>query len=270
MPRGSRHPSDVFRAVLESAKHELLVGDQKAAAFAHKGIRGDERAASLAKFLREHLPDSFAVGKGEVIDYLDARTGQLDIVVYDQTSCVPISVQSENLLLPCEALYLAIEVKTTVTQQELNKSLVAAGKVRRLRPFKGSFVAPRKEGLPVNDDSHRCMYLIFGYGSDLSNNSDWLAKEYSRLALAATSSKVSIDCVDHLIVLDRGIIHPAATAGKWDVADGTSIFLETYLHIVNFLNRESRRRPPVDWQTYGPKTAAGWKPIRVNAATSSR
>jgi hypothetical protein len=116
MPRGARQPSDVFRTVLQAAKQEVLLGSSKAAAFVHKGIRGDERAASLGQFLRERLPERFGVGKGEVIDYLDHRSGQLDLVVYDRSSSSPISAQNENRLLPCEALYIAIEVKTTVTQ----------------------------------------------------------------------------------------------------------------------------------------------------------
>lgn len=261
MPRGTRRPSDVFRAVLRDAKQEVLLGSSKAAAFDHKGIRGDERAASLAQFLRQRLPDRFGVGKGEVLDYLDHRTGQLDLVVYDRSSSAPISAQNENLLLPCEALYIAIEVKSIVTQEDLNTSLRAAAKLRELRPFKARFVPPRRDGSPAEDDNHRCMYVIFGYTSNLSNDADWLAKEQLRLHSAAQNAGASLDSVDRLIVLDRGLINPAASAGKWDAGADASIFLESYLHLVNFLARESRRRPPVDWQVYGPRNTKGWKTI---------
>src|SRR5271163_42595 len=111
MPRGTRNPSEVFRSVLEAARQQVLLHSSKAAAFKHKGIRGDERAASIAQFFRERLPDRFGAGKGEVIDYQDRRTGQLDLVIYDRASCAPVSVQNENLLLPCEALYCVIEAK---------------------------------------------------------------------------------------------------------------------------------------------------------------
>jgi uncharacterized protein DUF6602 len=215
MPRGARQPSAVFRTVLQDAKQEVLLGSSKAAAFVHKGIRGDERAASLAKFLRERLPERFGVGKGEVIDYLDHRTGQLDLVVYDKASSSPISTQNENLLLPCEALYMAIEVKTKVTQAELDTSLKAASRLRALRPFKARFVAPRRDGAAADDGNHRCMYVIFGYTSDLGNDSNWLTKEQKRIHSAAGEARVSLDCVDRVIVLDRGIINPAASVGKW-------------------------------------------------------
>ena len=87
MSRGTRRPSEVFKAVLREAQEEVIGASRKAAVFQHRGVRGDERAAAIAKFLRERLPDAFGVCKGEAIDYLDNRSGQLDIMVYHKQSC---------------------------------------------------------------------------------------------------------------------------------------------------------------------------------------
>jgi hypothetical protein len=265
MSRGSREPSVVFQAVLEEAKAELLLGAKKAAIFEHRGIRGDERAASLAKFFRERLPEKFGIGKGEAFDYKDQRTGQLDVIIYDRSSCVPLSAQKENLLLPSEALYAVIEVKSVVTQEELTKSYKAAAKVRALCPFKLPFVAPRQDGSSASDGRVRCMYVIFGYRSDLSNNEDWLEHENERLGCAASEANAPLDCVDRLIVLDRGMLRPSALAGKWVTRDDTSLFVDSYLHVVNFLNRESGRRKPIDWQLYGPRTSKRWTKLSATA-----
>jgi len=81
MPRGARRPSDVFRAVLEAAKQEFSLVARRPQPFEHKGIPGMSERRPLAQFLRQRLPDRFGVGKGEVLDYLDHRTGQLDLVV---------------------------------------------------------------------------------------------------------------------------------------------------------------------------------------------
>lgn len=261
MPRGTKTPSDVFRAVMEKAKRRLQLESSDAADFKNTGIRGDERAASLAEFFRERLPKNFGVGKGEAIDFRDTRTGQLDFIIYDQARCAPIHTGNENLLLPCEALYCVIEVKTTVTQDELNTSYRAARKVRALRPFKHPFIAARKDGSSATDDRDRCLYVIFGYSSNLANDAEWAGKEYLRLESAAKSAGVARDCLDRLFILDRGIINPDKRVGKWEVGNADSVFLESYLHIVNFLGRESGRREPVDWQMYGPRTASGWTPL---------
>jgi hypothetical protein len=258
MGKDTRSPSVVFQTVLEDAKSELLLGASKAAIFEHKGIRGDERAASLAKFFRERLPDKFGIGKGEAIDFEDRRTGQLDVIIYDRSSCVPLSAQRENLLLPAEALYAVIEVKSIVNQEELTTSYKAAAKVRALRPFESEFVAPRQDGASASDGRVRCMYVIFGYTSNLSNDEDWLEKENQRLASAAVEANAPLDCVDRLIVLDRGMLRPSASAGKRVSGDDISLFVDTYLHVVNFVNRESGRREPIDWQLYGPRTSRGW------------
>ena len=261
MPRGTRTPSDVFRSVMEKAKQRLLLESADAADFDHNGIRGDERAASLANLFRERLPDRFGIDKGEAIDYRDTRTGQLDFIIYDRARCAPIRIGKENLLLPCEALYCVIEVKTRVTQDDLDTSYKAAGKVRALRPFKKPFIAGRQNDSRLGRERDRCLYVIFGYTSNLKNDAEWAGKEYLRLGVAAKAAGVAPDCVDRVVILDRGIINPLRRAGKWEAGNADSVFLESYLHVVNFLGRESERRKPVDWQMYGPRSASGWRPL---------
>jgi hypothetical protein len=261
MPRGSRTASDIFRSVMAKAKQRILLESADAADFKHNGIRGDERAASLAGFFRERLPKNFGAEKGEAIDCTDQRTGQLDFVIYDSARCAPIRSGRENLLLPCEALYCVIEVKTTITQEELNTAYKAAAKVRALKPFGQTFIAARRDGSGADDGGDRCLYIIFGYTSNLENDAEWARKEYARLDAAAKAGGVPRDCVDKLFILDRGIIDPQKKAVKWEVGDAESVFLESYLHIMNFLGREARRRKPVDWQMYGPRNARGWEAL---------
>lgn len=261
MPRGTAVSSEVFRSVMDKARQRILLESSDASDFEHRGIVGDERAASLARFFEERLPDRFGVSKGEAIDYCDTRTGQLDFVIYDKARCAPIRVGNENLLLPCEALYCVVEVNTRITADELDASYIHAGKVRALQPFKQSFIAARQDGADAEDRRDRCLYVIFGYTSNLGNDAEWSKKEYQRICSAAGAAEVAVDCVDRLIVLDRGIINPQKPAAKWETEKADSVFLESYLHIVNFLGRESERREPVDWQMYGPRSASGWKTL---------
>src|SRR2546426_7276233 len=91
MPTKRGVPSEVFRSVMENAKKRLLLERDEAGTFEHKGLLGDERAASLAKFFRERIGDRFDVQKGEAIDYRDTRTGQLDFVIYDSPVARPFT-----------------------------------------------------------------------------------------------------------------------------------------------------------------------------------
>ncbi len=261
MPRGIRgKASEIFRGVLQDAATQLALTSQGAEKFVNRGIRGDERAAALSDFFKRHLPSDFDVRKGEAIDFSDTRTGQLDLVIYDHASSAPILAGSENVLLPCEALYVVVEVKSVLSQDELNMAYAAAARVRALRPFKKHFVGRRTDGAYADDNAFRCMYVVFAYQSNLGQT-DWLAKEFSRAKAAATAASTTMDVVDRIVVLDRGIIHPSRSIGKESADDHEDVFLTFYLNVVNFVAREHRRRPPVDWQVYAEHGGDGWEKL---------
>lgn len=246
--------------MLDSAAEELELAKRSAFAFEHKGIRGDERAAALANFFRKHLPSNIAVAKGEAMDHHGRRTGQLDLILYDADIAAPITEQLENVLVPAESLLAVVEVKSSLSQTELNKCYGAAQKVRRLRPFKQQFVAARSDGAPAEDGRLRCLYTVFAYGTDLSKD-DWMCKEFKRLESASASVSGQLDLVDVVYVLTSGIIRPSSKKGKLNQGEQMDTFLHFYIHIMNFLRREMQRRPTMDWQAYSAKTDSGWKSL---------
>lgn len=250
--RATKIPRNVFANVLKQAEQKLLIEAAAAENFDHKGLKGGERAVALVDFLEKHLPGVFGVGSGEAIDYRDNRTGELDIFVYDKSTAAPIQASNESLLVPAEALYVVIEVKSVLTQDELDKCLLAAKRVRSLRPFKERFVASPLKGQRLNEH-HRCPYFIFSYRSSLGRD-DWAQKEFDRVKLAASRASCELDNIDQIFVLDRGILRPqvgAASQGE----NSASIFLDFYVHLMNFLTRERSRRPVIDWTAY---TSRGW------------
>jgi hypothetical protein len=69
---------------------------------------------------------------------------------------------------------------------------------------------------------------------------------------AALTAKCNVDVIDRVFVLDKGIIHPQdrkATIG----GNSVGVFLDFYIHLINFLTRERRRRPVIDWMAYAPR-----------------
>jgi hypothetical protein len=245
--RATRNASPLFRKVLTQAEQRLALGSEQAANFEHKGLRGNERAAALAEFLSLHLPNVFAVGKGEARDYRDNVTGELDLFIYDHSTAAPIQTGGDSLIVPAEALYAVIEVKSVLSQAELDICLSAAIRVRSLLPFKKPFIASPTDGR-VETDHYRCPYFIFAYTSNLGSDG-WAGKEYQRIIDRAQSVGCSPDMLDRVIVLDRGIIRPQASKALLK-QDSPSLFLEFYLHLVNFLMRERGRRPTIDWTAY--------------------
>lgn len=260
MRRGSSRPNAVFQAVLNSAADELHLAKTAAAAFDHKGIRGDERAAALANFFRKHLPSNVAVSKGEAMDHHGRRSGQLDLILYDSDIAAPITVQSENVLVPAESLLAVVEVKSVLSQDELDICYAAASKVRRLRPFKQQFIGARADGAAAEDGRLRCLYTVFSYETNLGA-ADWSTREFKRLQAASAKAAGPLDLIDVVYVLSNGIIRPASRTAKANDGERVDTFLHFYLHVMNFLRRELKRRPLMDWQAYSTSTDGGWKKI---------
>jgi hypothetical protein len=256
-----RQGSDVFLGVIEAARKQLLIDHENARSFENSGIIGDERAAALADFLRSRLPEAYGVAKGEIIDCFDNRTGQIDLFIFDRLAAKPISQQRENALVPCEALYAVIEVKSTFTREEARRCLHAAARLRRLRPFKEHFVDARTHGARAQESEHRAMYVVFAYTTDL-RAAEWMAHEHQRLLAVAAEEKVNPSVIDRIFVADRGILNPIRSQGKLVQEDAEYLFVEFFLHLINFIDRERARRPLISWRDYALPKSKGWKPIR--------
>ena len=168
-------------------------------------------------------------------------------MIYDNATAAPLLTAGENLLLPAEALYAVIEVKSVLTQNELDTCALAASKVRSLKPFKHKFSpSPTKGEAPI--DCYRCPYIIFAFTSNLSDD-NWAQKEFDRVRKSLSVVQGDQSLFDRVIVLDKGLLRPQISAARIrDEENG--IFLDFYIHLMNFLMKEKRRRPPVDMQAY--------------------
>ncbi len=260
MPRGTNKPSILFDSILKQSEIQLINESVEAGNFEHRGIKGDERASALISFLKSHLPNYLGIAKGEATDYKDNRSGQLDLIIYDKNKATPILTKYENILIPSEALYAVIEVKSIVTKDELLKCFNAAKKIRELRPFKGNFIASENNGKELSKKEFRCMYIVFGFQSNLSKD-DWLEKEYNRICNICLENRLELNFIDRLIVLDRGILNLPYSVGKVKCETDNNLFLEFFLHLTNFLSTESKRRPILDWQMYASRSSKGWKKL---------
>ncbi len=255
--------SEVFRGVLADARRQLVYDFEASKWFAHAGIKGDERAEALAAFLKSRLPPAFGISTGEVIDSSDQRTGQLDLIIHDQTVTRPVHSGRRNELYPCEAVYAVIEVKSIFNRAEAKTCLIAAEKLRQLRPFGENFVDSRVEGQPAHKGTHRAMYVVFAFATDIGPT-NWLRAEYDRLLSVATEQKTPLSLIDRLLVLDRGMINPDRAQGKMIDSDLEVLFAEFFLHLVNFLERERNRRPNLSWQQYALPQSKGWESLSNN------
>lgn len=265
MPRSSRRQNESVSAVLRSAESDLQSTFSKSALTRHSGSKGNARAVEVAKFLQSRLPTAYGVEcQGEAVDFLDRRSGEIDIIIYDKSRN---TVLSQNpLWVPAEAVLACIEVKSRLTKAELVKTFNAMKLLTDLRPFGSHFllgnVDPDDKSLTPSGKQHkksvdsRCFRTLFAYDSDLSQDA-WLLNEWARVQAAASECASPVTALDRILVMGRGLITPAAKAGTENVAFA-SVFHQWFIHLANFLERENGRRPPLDWQKYTKKKIPGW------------
>lgn len=97
--------------------------------------KGTPREAFVGHFLRHHLSERLAVGQGEVID-CDSKPGesrpQMDVVVY-HGSFPKLQLGGGISAFLAESVVATLEVKSTLTKEEMKKSIRAAAALKRLR-----------------------------------------------------------------------------------------------------------------------------------------
>jgi len=267
MTRAARRPNASVSSMLEEAEQNLLAAFERSAKTRHKGLKGDGRAKTIAEFLQKRLPSGYGVlCKGEVVDYLDQKSGEMDIVIFDKVRNAMLS--DDPLWIPAESLLAYIEVKSTLSEDELRKAYLAAQGVSGLRPFKRNFTIVANDKDIVEEGELalgkskvagplRCFRTLFAYTTNLKQEG-WLTQEWKRVLKVTGEIQCSPAQIDRILVLDRGLINPPAKNGA-DEFIVTSAFSQWFINLVNFLSRENGRRPPVDWQTYSKAPLPGWR-----------
>jgi hypothetical protein len=121
----------------------LLARFEEAADVNHKGDRGENREKILREFLEEHLPRRYGVAKGEVVTRDGDHSHSADIIVYDAHSG-PVLYAGDTAILPVEAVYGIIEVKSRLSKAEFVDASKKVESFKRLAPRDLSVIRTRE------------------------------------------------------------------------------------------------------------------------------
>lgn len=101
-----------FREVNRSLSRLLVEQARSIGVFDHPTAKGDGREDLVRQFLRERVGTTFGVTKAEVVDSCGATSGELDVVIYDQSVASCLSVLGERRVVRVESVVATIEVKS--------------------------------------------------------------------------------------------------------------------------------------------------------------
>ena len=240
-----------FQAYILDIASRFLKSD----GFKNASGKGTEREIPVQQFLRENIPGKYKVVKGEAIDLNEVHSPQLDVMIFDAQRNFAF-YSGNNYILPAEALLVSVEVKSLLTKTELVKSLKAAQDLKRLRPFRNELALPRERGKEA-DKKCRYFHCLFAYHTDISEK-NWLEKESMRISAVSESLEIPMSVLDRLYVANRGFLNLPFRRGITEKANSGKGLMHFYMHILNFLIRENKRRKQAPYIDYLGRLTEGW------------
>jgi hypothetical protein len=139
----------MLKAHLDAVEQQLLHTSQIPANAGHMLHRGTPREAFIKQFLVGHLSAKVAVGTGEIIDASSlprAPRNQFDIVIY-KADYPKIDLGGGISAFLAESVVATIEVKSLITQAELQAAISSANRAKKLQrnlvtAFTSGYVPP--------------------------------------------------------------------------------------------------------------------------------
>jgi len=250
-------PQEILKSKFEAAAYRLASSFFESDQFEHAVSKGEEREIPIHEFLDANLPDIFSVVRGEVVDSQNETSGQLDIMIYDNSRSIPFYNSGNNYILPAEALLSSTEVKSKLNKQEVRNILIGCNKLKSLKPFNAEVDTSKRKRSFEEKISCRFYHTVFAYGTDITTG-DWAKKEFDRLDSVGKEMGIDPSLIDRVFVLNKGLINFGHRVVK-ETSDNAEGFLYYYMGLLNFILRENSRRETVPYTSYAGRLSKGWR-----------
>lgn len=195
------------------AKENALVAISKIPANSgHSLHKGTPREAFIKEFLESHLSENVSIGSGELIDANskpNVPRNQYDIVIYKKNyPKLDFGGGINGFLI--ESVIATVEVKSTLTQNDLESAIKAAKNSKSLVPnvvtsFHSGYIPPKVLNYVVAYDGPASMKTVYG----------WIPQIQSKLGIviqdlpkeADQRIKVASPSIDGIFVLKKGFVY---------------------------------------------------------------
>ena len=196
-----------------NAIEAVLVATSKVPANSgHPLHKGTPREAFIKEFLENHLPSNVDIGTGEIIDANsepNQSRNQFDIVIYKRNyPKLDFGGGISGFLI--KSVIATIEVKSTLSNSELEKAVKAAHNAKRLTPnvvssFHTGFIPPKVLNYVV----------AYNGPSSMSTVHDWLNSIYKKLGIFQSNLPLEdnkriqtpSEAIDGVFILQKGFLY---------------------------------------------------------------
>lgn len=102
--------------------------------------RGELREYITKEFLRKYIPEAYGIDRGFVITSEGHSSYEQDIIIYDKTKTPLLFQQGNSQVLPIEGVYITTEVRSTLTFEDLERSVEDIEKIKKFK--KSAYLKP--------------------------------------------------------------------------------------------------------------------------------
>jgi len=167
---------ELLRSKIKGALEQALVAKK---AIDHSGVKGDIVEILVKELFLPLLPSDIGVGTGQIIESnKNLCSTQQDIILYDKSILPPVLFEGKVGLFPIESVLYIIEVKTTLTADELRKAHQAAQKLKEFCFLPG---IKDEHGNERHHNIERPRCVVFGLTSDLKIGGKSEAQRYKEI-----------------------------------------------------------------------------------------
>ncbi|NOH82073.1 hypothetical protein F0231_20360 [Vibrio sp. RE86] len=161
---GKNKYQDFLRAKVQGALAEA----KAASNLSHQGVKGTILEILISKLFRPLLPSDIGVGTGQIIENHTGKIStQMDIVLYDKSILPPVLFDESTGIFPVEAVLYTIEVKTTLTKQDLR---IAHDSAKFLNSFLYLPGLKNEDGSDKHHSIDKVKSVIFALNTTLTGN----------------------------------------------------------------------------------------------------
>ena len=129
--------NQAFRDLFAARVAGAVASAQALSQVNHAGLKGALREVLVRDLLRPFLPPTIGVGHGVVITAYDEQSTEQDVVIYSRSTMPCLLVDEEGGVFPLESTLFTMEVKSTLTLQELRETEEKARTLEKLHHVPG-------------------------------------------------------------------------------------------------------------------------------------
>jgi len=202
----------MLKAHMDAKENELVAISRIPANSGHPLHKGTPREAFIREFLESHLPATIAIGTGEIID-AESKPGesrnQYDIILYRKNyPKLDFGGAVSGFLI--ESVIATIEVKSTLTKEDLKQAMRAAAAAKNLTPnvtksFSAGYIPPRVLNYVIAYEGPASMGTVLNWIPELQANlgivRENLPKDVNERIKTPSKS------IDGVFVLNKGFIY---------------------------------------------------------------